>query len=374
MSTFSLIDHTMMAKAIRLAEQGRYTTSPNPNVGCVIVKEGEVVGEGFHQKAGHPHAEVYALNMAKDAAKGATAYVTLEPCSHQGRTGPCCDALIRAGIARVVIAMTDTNPQVSGQGIARLKAAGIDVALGLMAEQARALNVGFFKRMEQKRPFVRVKLAATLDGKTALSNGASKWITGKEARADVQHLRAEACVVLTGADTVLSDDAKLNVRPQSLPFPLPKTDFALRQPIRAVIDSQHRLSPNTAFVKVTSPIWVFTTTPSRRQWPAHVTEVVLHKAPNGKVCLKAVLTYLAEHECNQVLVEAGQHLAGAMIEQNLADELVLYFAPKLFGSDAKGLCAFGGLTQVAEAPHLTIKDVRHIGTDVRLTATFKTPS
>ena len=265
---FSAEDHRYMSRALQLAEQGRFTTSPNPNVGCVIVAAGQIVGEGFHLRAGEPHAEVHALRMAGEKAKGATAYVTLEPCSHFGRTPPCADALVNAGVARVVAAMEDPNPQVSGRGMRRLADAGIEVQVGLLQAQAEALNLGFIKRMRHGLPYVRLKMAASLDGRTALANGQSQWITSPAARADVQRWRAQSSAILTGADTVLADDPSLNVRWAQLP-PSIQTHYAeeqIRQPIRVVIDSQQRITPEAKLFTIAGDVWL-ARQQAQGQWP-----------------------------------------------------------------------------------------------------------
>lgn len=365
--TFTPQDHDYMARAIELAKKGRFTTTPNPNVGCVLVKDGVIVGEGFHQIAGQGHAEVNALAMAGNKAQGATAYVTLEPCSHYGRTPPCAEGLKAAGVKKVIAAMVDPNPQVAGKGLAILADAGIDVAFGLLEQQAMQLNRGFLKRMEYGLPFVTCKMAASLDGKTALKNGQSKWITGTKARQDVQQYRAQSCAILTGADTVLIDDAKLNVRANELPEKLP-TDLPLRQPIRVVIDSQNRLTPELALFSIASEVIILTTKLDKSiQWPHFVShEVVSEK--NNKVDLAAALAILAKRQINHIWLEAGATLAGEMTEQNLIDEYIVYLAPKFLGSDAKSLLNFSELTRMQDTVNLTISDCTVIGDDIRITA------
>ncbi|WP_404340935.1 bifunctional diaminohydroxyphosphoribosylaminopyrimidine deaminase/5-amino-6-(5-phosphoribosylamino)uracil reductase RibD [Pseudoalteromonas mariniglutinosa] len=364
---FTEQDHHYMARAIKLAEQGRFTTTPNPNVGCVLVNDQQIVGEGFHQRAGHGHAEVNALLMAGDKAHGATAYVTLEPCSHYGRTPPCAEGLKKAGVSKVIAAMVDPNPQVSGKGLAILAEAGIEVGAGLLEPQARELNRGFLKRMEQGLPFVSCKLACSLDGKTALNNGQSKWITGPLARQDVQLFRAQSCAILTGADTVLIDNAKLNVRAAELPIALP-TDLPLRQPVRVIIDSQNRLTPDLALFSIPSDIIILTTElDNQQQWPHFVSHKVL-PANNHKVDLLAALQWLAQQQFNQLWLEAGATLAGAMAEQNLIDEYIIYMAPKLIGNSGKSLVNFAELTKMDEISSLTFKHCEQIGGDLRITA------
>jgi len=384
-----------MALAIKLAKQGQYTTSPNPRVGCVLVAnsagnmEGktEVIGTGFHHKAGQGHAEVNALADAKlnnpTLINGATAYVTLEPCSHFGRTPPCAQALINAGVKRVIAAMVDPNPEVSGRGLAMLEQAGIKAEFGLLENEAKALNLGFIKLMTQALPYVRIKLAASLDGKTAMRNGESKWITSPEARKDVQRLRAKSCAIISGADSILTDNAKMTVRWSEL-GKLQQTyqEEDIRQPVRVVIDSQNRLTPELAFFQVNSPILIINTLKDQPlenlpKWPHFVEQVQLPTIKNnvgegnvgeGKVDLTKLLLLLAKRGLNEVLVESGAKLAGAFIEQNLADELILYQAPKLMGGDGKNLVEMPNITALAQAKSLDFTDVRLVGRDIRITA------
>jgi len=356
-------DSMWMAQALKLAERGLYTTTPNPRVGCVLVKNGKLLAEGWHERAGEPHAEVNALRAAGEKAKGATAYVTLEPCSHHGRTPPCTDALIDAGVARVVVAMQDPNPQVSGQGIVRLQNAGIAVECGLMEVLARELNAGFSKRMTSGMPLVRSKIAMSLDGRTALNNGASQWITGTEARRDGHHWRARSCVVLTGIDTVLADNAQLTVREVK----------TTRQPLRVVLDSQLRL-PATASILQGGDVLIYTTL-NDVQKISHLQQagatVVILPAMNGRVDLVACLKDLAVRGCNEVLVEAGRTLNGMLIQAGLIDELVLYFAPQLLGDMARGMAQLGELTSLNQKIELEWQDVRQIGRDLRIVAKVK---
>ncbi|MBI5889402.1 MAG: bifunctional diaminohydroxyphosphoribosylaminopyrimidine deaminase/5-amino-6-(5-phosphoribosylamino)uracil reductase RibD [Nitrosomonadales bacterium] len=349
-----------MALALRLAERGLYTTSPNPRVGCVLVHDGKVVGEGWHERAGEPHAEVHALREAGKSAKGATAYVTLEPCSHFGRTPPCADALIAAGVARAVVAMQDPNPLVAGQGVARLRAAGIAVECGLMETAARELNTGFVSRMTRGTPWVRSKIAASLDGRTALANGASKWITGEAARRDAQHWRARSCAVLTGIGTVLADDPQLNVR-----------EIATgRQPLRVVVDSGLRISP-AAKILQSGQVLVYTASSDAAKLhalKAGGAEVVTLAGADGKVDLPAVLRDLGQRGINEVLVEAGRELNGALLKAGLVDELVLYLAPQLLGDAARGLADLGELTQLQQRVALQWNEVRQVGNDLRIVA------
>ncbi|MDT0603035.1 bifunctional diaminohydroxyphosphoribosylaminopyrimidine deaminase/5-amino-6-(5-phosphoribosylamino)uracil reductase RibD [Thalassotalea castellviae] len=372
-NTFTPSDHQFMAKAIRLAERGIYTTSPNPRVGCVIVNHGQIVGEGFHEKAGQGHAEVHALAMAGTNAQGATAYVTLEPCSHVGRTPPCANALIDAGVSKVIAAMVDPNPHVSGRGLALLEQAGIETYSGLLEQDAKALNLGFINRMTLGFPYVRCKLAASLDGKTAMASGESQWITSKSARQDVQKLRAQSCAVITGADSVLVDNARMNVRWSELgDARLHYKEQAVRQPVRVVIDTKNRLTPDLAFFSEASPILLIRTSiENNHQWPHFVEEVILPKALNNEhVDLSALLNTLAKKEYNEVLIESGMTLAGAFIEQNLVDELVLYQAPKLMGHEGKGLLNMPFVQALSQAKTLTFSDITLVGADLKITAKF----
>ena len=326
---FSHTDRDMMRRALTLAAEGRFSTSPNPRVGCIIAHGGQIVGQGFHLKAGGPHAEVHALRQAGESARGATAYVTLEPCSHYGRTPPCAEALIQAGVSRVVAAIADPNPQVAGKGLAMLSAAGIRTESGLLETEARELNRGFLSRIERGRPFVRLKCAASLDGKTALSDGLSQWITGEAARHDVQILRAESCAVLTGIGTVLADDPQLNVRA----FP------TLRQPLRIVLDSRLRLPPTAKLLAdPASPVLLLTAVPPEKYLAAipHL-DILTIPAADGRISLPAALTLLAERGIGELLVEAGATLCGAFLQSGLADEIVLYQAGKILGGNARSL-------------------------------------
>ncbi len=356
------MDSQWMARALQLAERGFYTTSPNPRVGCVLTKDGAVVGEGWHERAGQPHAEVHALRAAGAAARGATAYVTLEPCSHHGRTPPCADALIAAGVSRVVVAVQDPNPLVAGQGIARLRAAGIEVECGLMETSARELNIGFFSRMSRGLPWVRSKIAASLDGRTALANGTSKWITGEAARHDVQRWRARSCAVLTGVGTVLADDPQLNVRIETE-----------RQPLRVVLDSQLRMSPAARILRDgRTLVYTASTDESKRSaLQAAGAEVVAMPNEHAQVDLPGVMRDLARRGINEVLVEAGRTLNGALFKAGLVDELVLYLAPQLLGDAARGMADLGELVRLDQRISLAWQDVRHVGDDLRITARIR---
>lgn len=363
---FSADDHNYMAQALRLAEQGLYTSMPNPRVGCVIIKDGKVVGEGAHLKAGEPHAEVLALRMAGEKAKDADVYVTLEPCSHHGRTPPCTQALVQAGVKRVLTAMQDPNPLVAGNGIAYLQSHGIEIACGLMQAEAAALNPGFISRMTRNRPFVRSKIAASLDGRTALANGTSKWITGEAARRDVQHWRARSCAIITGIGTVLADDPQLMVRDLGL---LKK--LGGRQPLRVVVDSRLRISAQAKILQGGKVLIAYATDLESKAAALHAVGVELLLLPNanGRVCLPSLLTELAQREINEVLVEAGQGLNGALLEQNLIDEWLFYYAPVLMGGEAKGMFAMPALTEMNQRTQLDIIDLRHVGSDIRIRAT-----
>ena len=381
-----------MAQALRLAERGLYTASPNPRVGCVLVRDGNVVGEGWHERAGEPHAEIHALRAAGEAARGATAYVTLEPCSHHGRTPPCADALTKAGVARVVVAVQDPNPLVAGEGIAKLRAAGIEVECGLMEAAARELNIGFFTRMTRGIPWLRSKIAMSLDGRTALGNGQSQWITGSAARRDVQHWRARSCVVLTGINTVLADDAQLNVRDidaltparcgatfgcgrgeQAVAYASEDTAAssatAIRQPLRVVLDSQLRI-PLDARILYGGNTLIYTVLRDDKKIAALNdlgASVCVLPGNNGQVNLTDMLRNLAQRGCNEVLVEAGSTLNGALLRAGLADELLLYVASQLLGNAARGMAQLGELTSLDQRINLKWQDIRHIGEDLRIT-------
>jgi diaminohydroxyphosphoribosylaminopyrimidine deaminase/5-amino-6-(5-phosphoribosylamino)uracil reductase len=363
-----LSDRQYMQQAINLAKRGRFTTSPNPNVGCVLVKEGQIVGRGYHQRAGEGHAEVNALRQAGDNAREATAYVTLEPCSHFGRTPPCANGLIDAGIKRVVIAMVDPNPQVAGRGIAKLEQAGITVSSGLLEQQAQALNPGFIKRMTTQMPWVTVKLGVTLDGRTALNDGRSKWITGSDARVDVQQFRAQSCAILTGSDTVVADDPSLNLRWDELG--LVRGVIAkeqLRQPIRVVIDSGNKVLPSHKMITIESPIILVRRETDANDWPDHVEQLII--AGRGQFDLAQVLSILASRGINSLWVEAGAGLCGALLSNQLVDKLIIYQAPKLIGDLGKGLFHLPSVTGMDKLIDLTIDDLRMVGCDIRIVAT-----
>lgn len=363
------VDFDFMAQAFRLAERGLYTTMPNPRVGCVLVKDGQIIAEGWHIRAGEAHAEVNALRAAGEDARGATAYVSLEPCSHTGRTGPCSQALIDAGVARVVYAMEDPNPLVSGDGIAMLRAAGVQVDGSLLEDDARALNPGYIKRMERKLPFVRCKLAMSLDGRTAMESGESKWITGPKARADVQRLRARSCAIISGVDSILQDNSSLTVRVDELDLPNAQ-EAAAKQPLRVILDSTLRLSRNALLFKQPSPILlVHNGSVDAAQcygWPEFV-ELLALPAKDDRIDLTALLRELAKRQCNEVLVETGATLAGSFLRRGLLDEIIIYMAPKLLGSNARPIFDLP-LDTMSSSLALKIKDIRAVGRDWRITA------
>ncbi len=353
-----------MTQALRLAEQGLHSTSPNPRVGCVLVSpSGDVVGQGFHVRAGEPHAEVHALQQADARAAGATAYVTLEPCSHTGRTPPCADALIKAGVARVVVAVLDSNPAVAGSGVARLRAAGIQVDVGLLEQAATELNIGFLRRIAGGLPWVRVKLASSLDGRTAMASGESKWITGAAARRDVQHWRARSCAIVTGIGTIRADDPALTVR-------LPSIE-SVRQPLRVVLDSQLRIASTASVLQQPGSTWIVTVAEHAQadkvaeleQAGARV--LVLPADEHGRPDVRALMQELAVAGCNEVLVEAGAGVVGACLQAGLVDEVLLYQAMTLLGSTARPLMEWP-MTIMSEQQRLSLVDWRRVGDDLRL--------
>lgn len=359
MTSFDDDDRTFMARALALAARGLFTTTPNPRVGCVLVREGRIVGEGWHERAGEAHAEVRALADARargNDPRGATAYVTLEPCNHQGRTAPCTDALLASGVARVVAAMPDPYPP-AAHGAERLRAAGVSVDLGLLADEARELNLGWLMQVEHGRPWVRVKIAASIDGRTALENGASQWITGEEARADGHAWRARASAILTGIGTVQHDDPRLTVRGIDTP----------RQPLKVVVDRHGELPP-TARLLTEGEVLVVTAGAPKTAWPAHVRTLALPDR-DGRIDLGAMMTALAERDVNEIHVEAGARLNGALLAAGLVDEILLYVAPCILGEGARGMFALPApLSRLAERKPLRIVSVDAIGADWRIIA------
>ena len=358
---FSSSDHEYMAQAIRLAKRGLYTTDPNPRVGCVIVKDGKVIAEGWHEKAGEAHAEVNALKVAGDNAKGATVYVTLEPCCHQGKTPPCTDALIKAGVSRVVAAMQDPHDKVAGQGLNTLQQAAIETQVGLMQVQAEQLNPGFIKRMKTGRPYVRAKLAMSVDGRTAMASGESKWITSDAARADVQHWRARSSVIMTGVGTVLADDPSMTAR----------VNGGEAATTRVVIDSNLSMPETAKMLSLPGNTIIMTTCEEEDEITrlqnagAEIFDV---PANHGGVDLAAVLDELGKEEFNEVLLETGSTLNGAMLQAGLIDEMIIYMAPVLIGSEARPLFRLPGLDTMQQKINLEISDVRMFGKDMRIIA------
>ncbi len=353
-------DHEFMGQALELAGRGLYTTTPNPRVGCVIARDGVLVGSGWHEKAGLAHAEVLALKEAGDRARGATLYVNLEPCSHHGRTPPCVDAIVAAGIKRVIAAMQDPNPKVAGSGFARLRAAGIGIEHGLKEDEARELNIGFIARMTRGRPWVRMKIAASLDGRTALANGKSRWITGEPARADGHRWRARACAILTGFGTVRDDDPQLNVRGVDTP----------RQPLKIVVDSKFETSPSARLLKEGKTLVVGAVNDAKRiaSLKGAGAEVVIIPNDGGKVELFRLMEELARRELNEIHVEAGTKLNGSLLQAGVVDELLVYLAPRVIGDSGRGMFGLPELTDLSQTTALKIREVERIGEDLRIVA------
>ncbi len=355
-------DVACMERALELAARGLYTTTPNPRVGCVITREGSIVGEGWHERAGEAHAEVHALRQAGAAARGGCAYVTLEPCSHQGRTPPCADALIAAGLRRVVVALEDPNPQVAGAGIARLRAAGLSVEVGLRCEQATQLNLGFLARMRRQTPWVRAKVAMSLDGRTALANGVSQWITGEAARADGHRLRARSCAVLTGMGTVRADDPTLTVRAVQ----------TTRQPVRIVLDQDLETPLEAKILGPQAPTWLVTCNDdvhqARRYQDVGAQVLVVERTATGHMNLSALLRLLGQRQLNEVTLEAGARLTGAFLQERLLDEFVFYVAPALLGEGGPGVIAGAPLTALTQRHGLNIQNISALGADWRIDA------
>lgn len=358
-----------MARALQLAERGRYSTSPNPRVGCVLVRDGRIVGEGFHQRAGEGHAEVNALQQAGEQARGATAYVTLEPCSHFGRTPPCSQALIQAGVHTVVGALRDPNPAVSGRGYQQLRDAGIDVIESCLSAEAYELNRGFMQRMERGRPWVQLKIAQSLDGRSAMASGESQWITGPAARRDVQRLRAASCAIVTGADSVLIDDPAMTVRPEQAGF---DSTILWRQPLRVIVDGQQRVPADARLLQHAGDILMACAClPTKITRSPHLGRFDIWQSPSSvsadaHIDLNALLDELAHRQCNNVLIESGARLAGAFVEQSLVDELIVYCAPTLMGSAARPMLNLP-FDKMIEQQRWQWHDVRQVGSDLRLT-------
>lgn len=360
---FAASDYEYMSYALQLAERGLFTASPNPRVGCVIVNNSKVVGTGWHERAGEPHAEIHALREAGDLAKGATVYVTLEPCSHHGRTPPCVEALIQAGVCKVVMAMNDPNPHVNGQGKEWLQKAGIEIQAGLLAEEAERLNIGFVTRMRHARPWVRTKIAASLDGRTALKNGKSQWITSAAARRDGHKWRARSCAILTGISSIRKDDSQLTVRHIE----------TSRQPVRVVVDSRLEIPLQAKLLQNADTTWIFTAQTDREkihQVADTGAHIIMLPDSAGKVDLKAMMMKLAESGINELLVEAGPVLNGALVTAGLVDEIIFYFSPSLLGNSAQAMLALPEIGDLSEKYDLEISDIRKIGMDVCLIARF----
>ncbi len=357
---FTSADHELMGQALELAGRGLYTTTPNPRVGCVVVAGGMVIGTGWHEKAGMPHAEALALEAAGARARGATLYVNLEPCSHHGRTPPCVDAIIAAGVKRVVAAIGDPNPKVAGTGFSKLRAAGIEVEHGLKEDEARELNVGFFARMTRGRPWVRMKIAASFDGRTALANGRSRWITGEAARGDGHRWRARACAVLTGFGTVRDDDPRLDVRGVDTP----------RQPLKIVVDSKFETSPSARLLKDGRTLVAGAVNDKKRiaALEAAGAEVVIIPNERGKVELTKLMEELARRELNEIHVEAGTRLNGSLLQAGVVDELLVYLAPRIIGDSGRGMFHLPELTELSQTTALEIRGVERIGADLRILA------
>ncbi len=357
---FTDADHDFMGKALALAGRGLYTTTPNPRVGCVVVRDGVVVGTGWHEKAGLPHAEVLALKDAGDRARGAALYVNLEPCSHHGRTPPCAEAIIAAGIKRVVAAMQDPNPKVAGSGFAKLREAGMVIEHGLKENEAGELNIGFVSRMARRRPWVRMKIAASLDGRTALANGESRWITGEAARADGHRWRARACAVLTGFGTVRDDDPQLNVRGVDTP----------RQPLKIVVDSKFETSASARLLKEGKTLVVGAVNEERKiaALKAAGAEVIIIPNDRGKVELFKLMEELARRELNEIHVEAGTKLNGSLFQAGVVDELLVYLAPSVIGDSGRGMFNLPEFTRLSQATALKIREIERVGADLRILA------
>jgi len=370
--TFSSDDYRYMAKAIKLAKRGHFTTHPNPRVGCVLVKDNKIIGEGYHRKAGDPHAERMALAQVKNPndTQGSTAYVTLEPCCHHGKTPPCTDALIKAGIGQVIIAMQDPNPLVAGNGIKLLESKNIKVKSGLLESQARGLNKGFIKLMQQKLPFVRCKLACSLDGRSAMASGESVWISSEQSRHDVQFLRAESAAVMTGVGTILTDDPSMNVRLSVDELSI-ESDLEVRQPLRVIVDTDLKTPSAAKILKLSGQVIIFCAphaVSKVSQYDVSKVTVIPVDVVDGKLDLKQILFKLGEKQIGEILLETGAILAGNMLSKGLIDEIIVYQAPHLMGDSAKGLFYLPNIQQMSDRVSLELLDVRQIGNDIRFTA------
>ncbi|RRJ19749.1 bifunctional diaminohydroxyphosphoribosylaminopyrimidine deaminase/5-amino-6-(5-phosphoribosylamino)uracil reductase RibD [Rheinheimera mesophila] len=368
--SFTELDHQYMARAIELASKGRFTTAPNPNVGSVIVRDGEIVGEGYHRQAGGPHAEVFALRQAGHLASGATCYVTLEPCSHYGRTGPCALALVNAGVKKVIVAMLDPNPLVAGRGIQILKDAGIEVQVGLLEQQARGLNPGFLSRMERQTPYIRLKLAASLDGRIALANGKSQWISSAESRSDVQLMRAQSHAILSTATTVLADNARLTVRAEDLAIST-LDDGSVRQPIRVILDRCLKLTGQELLFSQNGPIVLVHDKQFSAGFEHPLVRFIALDADESGLNLNQLMSVLAKEQINDLWVEAGAVLAGALWQAGLVDELIVYQAPVLLGDKAKAMLQLPDYQELCQAQHFAWTSVETLGPDLKLTARLK---
>ncbi|MBQ9620013.1 MAG: bifunctional diaminohydroxyphosphoribosylaminopyrimidine deaminase/5-amino-6-(5-phosphoribosylamino)uracil reductase RibD [Neisseriaceae bacterium] len=357
---FSVLHQSLMQRALALAEKGRFTTHPNPRVGCVIAQGSHIVGEGYHLRCGEPHAEIFALKEAKRKAKGATVYVTLEPCAHFGKTPPCAEALIQAGVARVIVATQDPNPQVAGKGIAMLQEAGIKVSCGLLEKEARALNLGFLSRFEKNRPYIRLKYAQSLDGKIALNNGQSQWITGEVARADVHHYRAQSSAILTGVNTILADNPLLNARIDDIEL--------FRQPERIILDS-HLRTPLDAQVitdETCHTVLVTLEDTPHKDYPQHIEIMRIPANTDGKIDLSILMTVLAQRGVNEIWTEAGSILNSALLQEHLVDEIVVYQAPMILGNTAKDIFRLPEYTDLTQIPRWGLSSVKKMGDDIRI--------
>ena len=361
------IDRSFMERAIELAKKGLYSTDPNPRVGCVIVLDGEIIAEGWHEKAGQKHAEIMALENCQRSVKGATCYVTLEPCSHHGRTSPCSDALIKSGVTRLVAAMQDPNPEVSGSGFTLLRNASIEVEFGLMEAESRALNPGFIKRMQTGLPWVTCKLGMSIDGRTAMASGESQWITCEQSRQDIQLLRARSSAIITGSQTVIIDDPSMNVRQSDFPESFSQVDDIV-QPWRVIMDSHLSISPSAKIFSLPGKvIWATTEAVDETANTDKLIKLQLAADDKGKVSAESLLRWLAEQGCNEVMVEAGAHLSGSFIGADLVDSLVIYMAPKILGDKARGLVHLPELEKLSDAKLFNFSEVRNSGSDICLT-------